>query len=164
MSLHYPLYCTIKVGYCDSGLGASGPLPPGVLNVTAEQLRASLEPLFLRFGVDVVLTGHNHNYERTHPVADLKVKSTGRVVDGVTVYDRPGAPIHYVIGTGGADPDAVSMWRNMTTDWVAFRAFEDAREASNWGWSRVFANASILAIDFVDAERNAVLDSVHVMR
>ena len=95
---------------------------------------------------------------------DLKVQSTGHKVDGATAYHQPGAPIHYVVGTGGADPDAVSYWRNMSEDWVAFRAFEDAREASNWGWSRVFANGTMLGIDFVDAERGAILDVVHITR
>ena len=32
-----------------------------------EELRAQLEPLFLKYGVDVVLSGHEHFYERIKP-------------------------------------------------------------------------------------------------
>ena len=31
------------------------------------ELRTVLEPLFVKYGVDVVLTGHEHTYERTRP-------------------------------------------------------------------------------------------------
>src|SRR5262249_39167141 len=31
------------------------------------KLRAILEPLFVRYGVNVVLSGHDHVYERTKP-------------------------------------------------------------------------------------------------
>lgn len=31
------------------------------------ELRTVLEPLFVKYGVDVVLTGHEHIYERTKP-------------------------------------------------------------------------------------------------
>jgi UDP-2,3-diacylglucosamine pyrophosphatase LpxH len=31
-----------------------------------------LEETFHRFGVDMVIVGHNHHYERTHPVYNKK--------------------------------------------------------------------------------------------
>jgi hypothetical protein len=31
------------------------------------ELRTALEPLFVKYGVDVVLSGHEHSYERTKP-------------------------------------------------------------------------------------------------
>ncbi len=40
------------------------------------------EPLFDRYGVDLVVTGHDHNYERSHPIRNGK-----RAIDGKgTVY------------------------------------------------------------------------------
>lgn len=47
--VHEPLYST----------GAHGPL---------EEEVAALEPLFLKYDVDLVLQGHDHNYERTLPI------------------------------------------------------------------------------------------------
>ena len=105
-----------------------------VLNITGERMRAALEPLLLRYGVDAVFTGHNHNYERTHAVRRLTVASRGRAEKGpgpsgdtYTVYDRPGAPIHWLVGTGGADPDPIGAWANAssTPSWVARRLYDD---------------------------------------
>ncbi|HAH32253.1 MAG TPA: hypothetical protein DCL44_08070 [Elusimicrobia bacterium] len=49
--MHQPIYST----------GAHGGL---------EDERATLEPLFLKYKVDLVLQGHDHNYERTRPVKE----------------------------------------------------------------------------------------------
>ena len=32
------------------------------------QMITAMEPLFYQYGVDLVLTGHEHNYERSYPV------------------------------------------------------------------------------------------------
>ena len=48
-----------------SALKPNGP-PPGVLKISPERMRLALEPLLLRYRVDAVFVGHNHNYERTH--------------------------------------------------------------------------------------------------
>jgi len=44
------------------------------------QLRALLEPLFLKYGVDLVLAGHEHFYERIKPQKGI---------------------VHFVVGSGG---------------------------------------------------------------
>ena len=62
--------------------------------------RQELSPLFDRYGVDMVFSGHAHFYERTFPV-----KSDGtRVSTDPFLYVNPGAPIYLVTGGGGADP------------------------------------------------------------
>ena len=38
------------------------------------QMITTLEPLFYQYGVDLVLTGHEHNYERSYPVYLDKVR------------------------------------------------------------------------------------------
>jgi hypothetical protein len=52
------------------------------------RIQSDLVPLFDRHGVDVVLMGHDHHYERTHPLR------SGRVVE-------PGAGTVYVTTGGG---------------------------------------------------------------
>lgn len=42
-----------------------------------EQLRASLEPLFVKYGVSVVFSGHDHMYERTKPQQGITYFVTG---------------------------------------------------------------------------------------
>ena len=69
---------------------------------TAGHLTAELEPLFIAGKVDLVLSGHLHLWERTHPVAD----GGGRVVrrdesrsggpEG-DVYVDPAAPVHLTV-------------------------------------------------------------------
>jgi len=60
-------------------------------------IRASLEPLFNALGVDIVFTGHDHDYERTFPM------SGGQVVDAASDpdYVDPGGTIYIVTGGGG---------------------------------------------------------------
>ena len=72
---HYPLYSHAV------GLSGHGP---------TEELREALEPLLLEHGVDLVLQGHDHHYERSRPLRD------GRpVAEGC-------GPVYVVTGGGGA--------------------------------------------------------------
>jgi hypothetical protein len=52
-----------------------------------ECFRLAYEPLFLKYGVDLVLNGHTHAYERFHPSADYKLDPCGIV--------------HITVGDGG---------------------------------------------------------------
>lgn len=65
-------------------------------------VRNELSPLFDSFGVDVVLTGHAHFYERTYPVRANGSRASTNQSD----YTNPGAPIYMVTGGGGADPQS----------------------------------------------------------
>ncbi len=52
----------------------------GLTHGSDERLRSALEPLLVKYGVDVVLTGHDHLYERSKPQHDIT---------------------HFVVGSGG---------------------------------------------------------------
>lgn len=52
----------------------------GLTHGSDERLRSALEPLFVKYGVDLVLTGHDHLYERSKPQHDIT---------------------HFVVGSGG---------------------------------------------------------------
>lgn len=79
---HYPVY--------SHGTGLSGHGPD-------EELREALEPLFLRYGVDLVLTGHEHHYERSRPLREGTVVKAGC------------GPVYMIIGGGGASRFARSV-------------------------------------------------------
>ncbi len=76
-------------------------------------LRADIGPLIDQYGVDVVFTAHEHNFERTHLIRnDSKVMD----VPGDSVLVNPPGTIYYVSGGAGAglnDCDG-SQWFSAT--------------------------------------------------
>lgn len=68
-------------------------------------IRQALLPLFDRYGVDLVLGGHEHHYERTHPVrgvvqgSPVLTPEVGRFDGGA--IDTTGGRVHVTIGVGG---------------------------------------------------------------
>tara|TARA_B100001113_G_C21119364_1_gene626714 strand:- start:86 stop:1441 length:1356 start_codon:yes stop_codon:yes gene_type:complete len=88
------------------------------------ELRSALEQLYVDNGVDLVIAGHDHFYERTWPVSAETVMDTG--------YDnrfaRGEAPIHLVIGMAGRS--AYEDLDEPQPDWSAYR------ENSTYGWTR----------------------------
>lgn len=73
--MHHPIY--------SHGTGLTG-------HGGEDDLRRTLEPLFLRHGVDVVLAGHEHHYERSRPLRRGEVARRGC------------APVYIITGAGGA--------------------------------------------------------------
>lgn len=57
-------------------------------------------PLFEKYGVDLTLAGHDHDYERTHPIRDQQVVDPGQ------------GPVHVVAGAFFAPPytNGVDWW------------------------------------------------------
>ncbi len=65
-----------------------------------ETIRQQLESLFVDNGVDIVIWGHDHFYERTWPVIDSVVQEKGTFGKGGE-FAGTHAPIHLVVGTAG---------------------------------------------------------------
>ncbi|MGB8158578.1 MAG: hypothetical protein WCE93_00350, partial [Nitrososphaeraceae archaeon] len=63
----------------------------------------SYHPLFDNYGVDLVLQGHIHNYQRTYPIEyNLKNPTKPTITSKSTSkYNDPPGEIFVVIGTGG---------------------------------------------------------------
>ena len=90
------------------------------------ELREALEDLFVENSVDLVIAGHDHFYERTHPVIDEQVVEKG--------------PIHLVIGIGGRA--AYEELDEPQPEWSAFR------ENNSYGWTKLIYDGSSRTIDF----------------
>jgi predicted MPP superfamily phosphohydrolase len=60
-------------------------------------------PLFDKYGVDVVLQAHNHNYQRSFPLSyNTQSSSSPTITDNSkSVYKDPKGPIFVLAGTGG---------------------------------------------------------------
>ena len=71
-----------------------------------KELRDVYHPIFEKYGVDLVLSGHNHNYQRTHPITYNPNDSSEPVVtnDRSTEYNSQKDGIVFaIVGTGGVN-------------------------------------------------------------
>ena len=97
----------------------------------AERMRRDMEPLLYNASVDIVLSGHVHAYERTHPVYNGEHEPCGGIV-------------YLNLGDGGNREGAYVPWLEPQPSWSAFRessfgvgllTFENATHAS-YNWTR----------------------------
>jgi hypothetical protein len=81
--------------------------------------RERWDPLFAAHGVDLVVNGHNHCYERTHALREGSVVEKGGTVfvtaggGGQVAYQAALAPLSYVNTSAGKEPE--------TAPWSAVR-------------------------------------------
>ncbi len=92
-------------------------------------MRAAMEPLFLGAGVDLVLTGHVHAYERTHAVADGKI-------------DEKNGIVHVTIGDGGNREEFATPWLPDQPPWSALREYA-------YGWGTLALNSTHLVWEWL---------------
>ncbi|HUK58751.1 MAG TPA: metallophosphoesterase family protein [Stellaceae bacterium] len=67
-------------------------------------IRQEWVPLFDKYGVDLVVSGHEHHYERSHPIRGQQSNATLTPVPATTaidVIDTTKGTVHMVIGGGG---------------------------------------------------------------
>ena len=67
-------------------------------------IRENWLPLFDRYGVDLVVCGHEHHYERSHPIRGTQPNDTRTPIPVDTrldVIDTTKGTVHLVIGGGG---------------------------------------------------------------
>ena len=88
----------------------------------------SMEPLFVKYHVNLVVSGHDHAYMRTHSMKGLKtVDPTGR------------SPIYLTLGAGGnrEEHSAGYIHPDRQEEWVI------KRDISEYGYGHLFlANAT----------------------
>jgi hypothetical protein len=72
--------------------------------------RDAFHPLFDKYGVDLVLQGHVHNYQRSLPLKFNQQDSANPIVTSAlkTDYNNPGGAIFAIVGTGGESQHALS--------------------------------------------------------
>src|SRR6202040_3254932 len=67
-------------------------------------IREEWVPLFDKYGVDLVVCGHEHHYERSHPIRGRESNQTLTPIPAATatdVIDTSKGTVHMVIGGGG---------------------------------------------------------------
>ena len=71
----------------------------------AGNIRDTYTPLFEKYGVDLVITAHNHNYQRTYPISyNPDNPKSPLVKDAETSnYHNPDGPVYVTVGTAGVN-------------------------------------------------------------
>ena len=76
-------------------------------------IREEWVPLFDKFGVDLVVCGHEHHYERSHPIRGQEANATLTPVAAATttdVIDTSKGTVHMVIGSGGTSAPSNALF------------------------------------------------------
>lgn len=73
------------------------------IHPSTEILRQTYPPLFEKYGVDLVISSHNHNYQRSYPLVYNIEETRQPIIKDVNAsrYYMPGVPIYVVVGTAG---------------------------------------------------------------
>ena len=103
-------------------------------------LLEAIEPLFVRFGVDLTLTGHHHSYQRTCPVINGECVARG--------------PVHIVAGNAGAGLSGTSGRRS-----ALFAAI-----VSEHGYVRATANQTHLVVQARRSADGSLLDQLVLIK
>ena len=120
-----------------------------------------IEPLLIEYGVDLSFYGHNHAVQRHSAIVNYTVVQAATPVkngDGNTVYThvKPGAPVHMVIGTGGAKFTENSMTPG--PDWNELVFYK-------YGYARVEAvSANELQWEWVESQSGTVYDRMAIFK
>jgi hypothetical protein len=97
VTMHYPFYSspnTCKESDCAGN----------------KESRDIFHPLFDKYGVDLVLQGHVHNYQRSYPLKFNQTSSPEPIVTSTakTDYKNPNGVIFAIVGTGGVNLHGLS--------------------------------------------------------
>ncbi|MFE5709574.1 purple acid phosphatase family protein [Streptomyces sp. NPDC056501] len=78
-------------------------------------VREAWVPLFDKYGVDLVVCGHEHHYERSHPIRGQQPTDTRTPIPVATAtatdtIDTTKGTVHMVIGSGGSSAASTSFF------------------------------------------------------
>lgn len=143
---HHPMFGVgvEKTRYCEDGTCSQGPCAGQKICDNNVEWRKELIPLFIQNRVNLILTGHDHNYQRTYKVNTLNDESS-------TPYrDEENGIIHIVSGAGGTR--LRNSWMNLLPDWSA------SHNGTIHSFSKIIVNKDVLEFYQYD-KNNIILDS-----
>lgn len=109
------------------------------------------DDLFRKYGVDLVINGHNHSYERAHPFASsVDEPAQMRFPAGSTVTPAEG-PTFITAGAGGNERVELSAYEVGMLSYVTNEDGIRVPEQAHWSAARRLGPSSFLRVD-VDAE------------
>ncbi|KAI6236123.1 Purple acid phosphatase [Aphelenchoides besseyi] len=123
---HRPMYCTaadVWFSQCNE---------PNVQFRVGINGEYALEPLFYDHGVDLLIFGHEHNYERLYPIYNQIVYK-----NNANPYLDPVAPVHVISGSAGSQENIDTFTKPSEFD---------AYRSTNYGFSSmtIYNNTHLL--------------------
>jgi hypothetical protein len=154
---HRDIYCSTSDD-SDCGAGQAG------------VIRADLEPLFFKYGLDLWINGHEHSYERTYPMyKGESQKCPGscpeRSNNCLETCTNPNATIYIITGAAGS-PEMHEGFDNAQPSWSAYRSntFGYSRllvhNATHIRWQEVQTDPTL----FPTADYGRVIDDVWIIQ
>ncbi|MEJ2860983.1 metallophosphoesterase [Actinomycetospora flava] len=135
-------------------------------------VRAALAPLCDEFAVDLVLQGHNHQYERTNPIRHGR--SGAQAPDGATVRPETDGTTYLCVGSGGRpryawQPGETDRYRgnpgpDSGTTVASYVALgEDAKQPEQVEWSQArYLDYAYVTVDVAPAPTPGATTSLTV--
>jgi len=121
-------------------------------------LRDIYHPIFDQYGVDLVLEGHAHDYQRSFPIKfNSNSKSNPTITDtNRNNYNDPAGEIHAIVGTGGVNFHSLSSQKS-------FIAFQ---QSNRFGYLNIDIqnNGTNLIGKFISNEGGAILDQFTISK
>ncbi|CAM5583496.1 purple acid phosphatase family protein [Streptomyces canus] len=121
-------------------------------------VRQEWVPLFDKYTVDLVINGHNHQYERTDVIKGDKVAK--KLPIGETAYSETEGVVYVTAGAAGRSlyaftaPDSYEGHLNEQDSVASFINTKDGKVNETVAWSRVrYLNYSFLRVDVEPAAR-----------
>ncbi len=108
-----------------------------------EKVRDSLVPLFEEYDVDIVLTGHDHLYERTFPIKD----------DALSTVEVGG--VIYVTNGEGGGVDAPYPWVEPAPHWSAARS-NHTYEGYGGSYTHIHIDNGVMSLITIDDQGNVI--------
>jgi len=148
---HRPMYCTGRDN--DDCTHWKTKTRVGI-EVPHQKFLYGMEELLIKYGVDVAIWAHEHNYERFWPLNDYQVKNGSRSEP----YTEAKAPIHIITGSAGCDEGREGFIRQPPY-YSAFRSMD-------YGYTRLKAhNKTHLEFSQVsDDQKGAIIDHFYVIK
>lgn len=109
----------------------------------ANMLIYNVEPLLVKYNVDLAFWGHNHQVQRQSSVQNRTTCQASTPItdsDGnvVHTFEDPPCPVHMVVGTGGASFSNTSPKSPSSPDWIEFFPWSEMN-MQEYGYATVTA-------------------------
>jgi hypothetical protein len=145
---HRPIYCSYDIN-------------PLGCDEDGEKVANMFEQLLYENKVDLIMTGHEHYYERTFPVYKNKIDLIS-LSDFNNTYINPAAPVHVMCGTGGVSwkIDSIpSKIKNIIK--LVLKSFSKYAQ-NKTGVCQIVIEGDMLSLQYIEAETGIIFDSFQI--